>query len=140
MLFLKEQKKAHKRSGLILEDDEVIHAMEQGGVYEYLPVNLDRKVNLNSDSLATAAQLDVLSDYVDQTLQKLAASLKGGNIAASPYRKKDKSAACDYCKYAEVCCFEDGQRGEYARYMPNLSAEKVWEMMENCEEGGEVDG
>ena len=138
--ILKEQKKAHKRSGLILEDDEVIHAMEQGGVYEYLPVKLDRKGNRTSDSLATAAQLDVLSDYVDQTLQKLAASLKGGNIAASPYRKKDKSAACDYCKYAEVCCFEDGQRGEYARYMPNLSAEKVWEMMENCEEGGEVDG
>ena len=80
--------------------------------------------------------MGILAKHIDSTLQKLTAELKGGSIAAAPYYKNKQTNACGYCQYREVCCFEDGQRGESFRYLPNIPTEAVWNMMEKSEEGG----
>jgi len=136
----KEQRKKHMRSGLILQDDAVIEAMESGENYEFIPVAVKKRGSDVPEALATAQQLGVLAKHIDKTLQDLAAELKGGSIAASPYYKNKQKNACGYCQYKEVCCFEDGQREESYRYLPDIPAGKVWQMMEECEEGGEQDG
>lgn len=138
--ILKQQRKNHMRSGLILQDEAVIAAMESGDDYEFIPVSVKKRGSSVPDALASAQQLGVLAKYIDKTLQKLAAELKGGKIAAAPYYKNKQTNACSYCQYKEVCCFEDGQREETYRYLPDIPTGKVWEMMNEQEEGGEVDG
>lgn len=137
--ILKEQRKKHLRSGLILNDPLVIEAMERGGEYEYIPVAV-KKAGDVPKALADAEQMGVLAKHIDKTLQKLAAELKGGTIAAAPYYKNKQTTACNYCQYQEVCCFEDGQRGEAYRYQPDIPATEIWQMMEGTKEGGDNDG
>ena len=133
----KEKAKAHKRSGLILNNDAVIAAMESGEEYEYIPVAV--KGRNAGESLATAEQLGILAKHIDRTLQKLAAELKGGSIAASPYYKSKEKNACSYCDYKEICFFEDGKGGEKRRVLKPMKADEVWEQME-LQLGGEQDG
>ena len=81
----------------------------------------------------------ILAKHIDRTLQKLAAELKGGSIAASPYYKSKEKNACSYCDYKEICFFEDGKGGEKRRVLKPMKADEVWEQME-LQLGGEQDG
>lgn len=133
-----KQRKKHLRSGLLLQDEAVLEAMESGGEYEFLPVAAKKRGSSVPDALATAEQLGVLAGHIDRTLQQLAAELGGGSIAAAPYYKNGSSNACQYCQYKDMCGFEDGERGEHCRRQPDIPTDKVWEMMEGGTENGEV--
>jgi len=140
-----KQRKTHVRSGLILQDEAVIAAMESGGDYEYIPVTVNKKGENVSDALASLQQLGVLAGHIEKTLQKLASELKGGSVEAAPYYKDSQKNGCTYCKYREVCCFENGKRNEHYRMMPNLRTDTVWQLMEQSlmetetqEGGGEL--
>ena len=134
-----QQRKKHLRSGLLLNDAAVIEAMEAGGEYEFLPLAAKKRGGGAPEALATAEQLGMLGRHIDATLQKLAAELKGGSIDAAPYYKNKQTNGCAYCQYKEMCFFEDGERGECYRRMPDMTAVQVWARLEN-EEGGEADG
>lgn len=118
------------RSGLILNDDAVIAAMEQGGEYQYIPVTVKKRGSDVPEALASAEQLGMLSRYIETTLRELASQLRAGSIAADPYYKSQQENACTYCDYAGICHFEDGCHGDARRYLPTLPASKVWVMME----------
>lgn len=126
----REKSKQRMRSGLILQDDAVIAAMEAGEEHKYLPVTVKKRGSSVPDALATAEQLGLLARYIDDTLQKLAGELKAGSIAADPYYKGQQKNACMFCDYADACYFEEGKHGDVRRYLPNLPATKVWTMME----------
>ena len=127
-----EQKKEHKRSGLVLYDEAVIHAMEMSEPYEYLPVKITKK---GEKAVATAERFGVLAHHIEETLQRLAKSLHEGEIAAAPYYKSTSDSACTYCQYKRVCNFEDGKRGDCLRRLPALKDEEVWSLMEQAREG-----
>ena len=133
------QRKKHLRSGLLLDDAAVIEAMEAGGEYEFLPLAVKKRGGGVPEALASAQQLGMLARHIDDTLQKLAAELKGGSIDAAPYYKNKQKNACTYCQYQHMCFFEDGVGGDCYRHMPELSAAQVWAEIEH-EEGGESDG
>lgn len=122
------------RSGLILNDDAVIAAMEQGEEYQYIPVTVKKRGSDVPEALASAEQLGMLSRHIDQTLRELASQLRAGSIAADPYYKSQQENACTYCDYADICHFEDGSHGDARRYLPTLPASKVWTMMEGGKE------
>lgn len=125
-----EKAKQRMRSGLILQDEAVITAMEAGEEHKYLPVTVKKRGSSVPDALATAEQLGLLARHIDDTLQKLAGELKAGSIAADPYYKGQQKNACMFCDYADACYFEEGKHGDVRRYLPNLPATKVWTMME----------
>ena len=131
-----QQQKKHLRSGLLLHDEAVLQAMEAGSEYEFLPIAVKKRGSSVPDALATAQQLGVLAGHIEQTLQKLAAELGSGSIAAAPSFKNAQNNACAYCAYKEMCGFEDGERGEHCRPMKNLPTEQVWTMMEGEREHG----
>ena len=131
-----QQRKKHLRSGLLLNDEAVLRAMEAGEEYEFLPIAVKKKGSSVPDALATAEQLGVLAGHIEQTLQKLAAELGGGSIAAAPCFKSAQNNACAYCQYKEMCGFEDGERGEHCRPLKNLPTEQVWTMMEGERDNG----
>ena len=128
----KQQMKEHLRSGLILQDEAVIAAMEnnQGEAYQYLPVAVKKRGADVPEALATAEQMGLLARHIDLTLQELARELKAGSIAADPYYKSQQQSACQYCDYADACAFEDGRHGDQRRYLPKLPATKVWSLIQ----------
>ena len=120
--------KARRRSGLILDDSEVISAMESSESPEYIPVTFKKDGSLSSDSLADAEQFRTLHAHVDKRLLALSESLAGGRIEASPYYKGEADNACLYCPYGAVCRFDE--KKDKIRYLSKLKPGDFWSRLE----------
>ena len=112
-----------RRSGLVLDDEAILRAMENSDEPCYLPVNLK-----NGEGLATAERLGLLSRHIDATLKGLAAEMHSGCIAADPYFRSQSENACHYCDYASACHFGAGE--DKIRYLDNMKSKEVWEKLE----------
>lgn len=117
-----------RRSGLVLDDAEVIEAWERGEDKRYIPVKTGGRTS--AESLAGAERLGLLSRHIKETLTEMAGQLRRGDIAADPFYRSQQENACMSCDYADVCHFVDGRGGESCKYMPKLTADKVWTMLE----------
>lgn len=124
-----------RRSGLVLNDPEVLRAMENSEEPVRIPVKW-KDGSPAGDSLATAEQMGALGRRVEATLKLLASELRSGSILADPCYKSAQENACLWCEYAEACRFTDGEGGDRRRYLPRLSATRVWDMLE----GGSMNG
>ena len=124
-----------RRSGLILNDPEVIAAMEHSDTPRYIPVTF-KKSGADGDALVSAERLGVLARHIDKTLSEMASELRSGSIAADPYYAGQQETACTNCDYFDACRFRDGENGESMRITPHLKATKVWNVLE----GGKIDG
>ena len=118
----KERAGAVRRSGLLLDDAAVLHAMEHSDTPQYLPVSPRRK----TDALASAEQLGLLARHIETTLLDLAHELRGGSITADPYFRSGQDTACTHCDYLTVCHFTPGAGGDCHRVLTKLPADKVW--------------
>jgi ATP-dependent helicase/nuclease subunit B len=134
----KERQKKLRRSGLILDEEEVINAMEHGSSPRYIPVTFNKEGAAVGDSLASAEKLGALSRFVEQTLGELASQLRHGVINADPYYKSAQDNSCLYCDYADVCHF--GEDGEQPHYIASLRAPEAWDYIEKKTEGGAENG
>ena len=71
-----------RRQGLVLDDPQVLSAMEHGaGGFRFLPVGAGRS---GGEALVTAEQMDLLDGYITQALRRAAGELAAGNIDADP--------------------------------------------------------
>ena len=131
----KERIKSLRRSGLILDDPDVLRAMEHEGSPERLPVKWSDG-RAGGDALASAERLGALARHVEDTLRAMAGEIRAGSIEADPCWKDAQENACLWCDYASACRFADGEGGDRRRYLPKLKASQVWEMMEGAEEDG----
>lgn len=131
----KERADRVKRSGLILDDPDVINAMEHGEKPRYIPVKFKNGAAQGS-ALASAERLGLLAKHIEDTLKSMAKELRRGSIAADPYYRAQQESACANCDYVEACRFSDGENGEHMRPTPHLAATKVWSILEGGGENG----
>jgi len=120
--------KTRKRSGLILDDGDIIAAMESSENPEYIPVSFKKDGSLSSDSLAGGEQFKALHSHVDERLLELSENLSGGKIDASPYYRGEADNACLYCPYVSVCRFDE--KRDKRRYLSNLKPSEFWGKLE----------
>ncbi len=134
-----EKKRSAKlmRSGLILNEPDVLAAMEHAEARRYIPIRFS-KDGVPCDSLATAEHFGALARHIDKTLCDMAAELRSGSIAADPYYITQQENACLNCDYFDACRFRDGENGESMRATPHLPATRVWSVLEGGEDNGEV--
>lgn len=127
----KEREKTLKRSGLLLSDPQVLQAMEHEALTEphYLPLRVNRTGDL-SGSIASAAQLGRLGNYVDNLLRQISGELRSGNIDADPCCRSEEDTQCRYCDWAAACHFRDGQDRDHLRYILPVKPEEFWEELE----------
>lgn len=118
-----------RRSGLILDDPEILRAMEGGDSPRRLPVKWKDGAP-SGEALASAERLGLLSRHIDDTLFALAEGLRRGDIAANPYYKGPQDHACQYCEYAAACRFSEGEDGDRRRYLKKYGPDEVWGMLE----------
>ena len=134
-----------RRSGLILNDPNVIDAMEHvplGSDARFLPVRISKRTGaISGDALASAVQLGKLQKHIHRILRDIAREIGGGNIQADPWYRDEQRTACRWCDYASACHFEDGRGGERSRYLYPVKGTEFWEqvdeeLQETEEEGG----
>ncbi|WP_298017443.1 PD-(D/E)XK nuclease family protein [uncultured Dysosmobacter sp.] len=133
--LLSEREKQLKRSGLLLAEPEVLQAMEHEALQSphYLPLRVGRDGSL-SGSIASAAQLGKLGQYVEKLLHQIAQELRQGNIDADPCCRSEDDSFCQFCDWADACHFQDGRDGDHLRYILPVKTEEFWKMIE---EGGD---
>lgn len=131
-------REALRREGLVLDDEEVLRAMESWGEDgpRFLPLKTDRSGALKSDYLVKTEQMGRLSRKVMETLEAIAGELAAGNIDADPYWRSPDANACRWCEYADACHFEEcfGDRRVWQR---PVKPREFWETLE--QEGGVTD-
>ncbi len=139
--LLREREKALRRTGLLLDQREVLEAMEHDSLQEahYLPIRVNKAGDI-TDGVASAAQLGRLSRYVDQLLHQIARELRDGNIDADPCCKGEEDSFCRYCAWAPACHFEDGRGGDHLHYITPVKPAEFWEQINRQTEGGEPHG
>lgn len=130
--IVKEKAKRLRRSGLLLAEDDVLHAMEHGDAPQYLPVSVNRAGEYTGDALASAAQLGELSQFLEKTLTDMARELRHGSIAADPWFKTEQDNACRTCDFYDACRFSEKTDGW--RFKASLKAPEFWARLEKGEE------
>lgn len=125
--IVERQQKELCRKGLVLDEAEVLSAMEHtDGAYRYLPVGSGRG---GREYLVTREQLDLLEGCLTRALERAARELSNGNVDADPYWRNDSENACRLCDYAEACHFET-VLGDVKRPRRALTAGEFWKRME----------
>lgn len=130
----RERRDKSKRSGLLLDDEQVLQAMEPGEDKRFLPVRLTKTGGVDKRSaanLASAEQFGALSRFIDRTLRDLAAELRAGSVAADPWYRTSRENACTWCDYRQACLFD--QTGDGWRMRTGLSTEEAWRTIEGDE-------
>ncbi|MCD8335178.1 MAG: PD-(D/E)XK nuclease family protein [Clostridiales bacterium] len=122
---------ALSRSGMLLDDSQVLHAMEDvplGESPRFLPIKVAKRTGaISGENLATAAQWGKLHHHVGEILREIAHEISAGDISADPYLRADGRSPCDYCDYPQACHFEEGQGGDCRRFLYKVQGKDFWE-------------
>ena len=131
----KKRADAIRRSGLVLDDTELMEAWERGADKRYIPVHFKNGAPA-ADDVATAARFGLLARHIKKRLTEMSGELRRGSIAADPYYRGQRENACVNCDYFDACHFADGENGESCRYLARLRPDKVWSMLEGEDDNG----
>ena len=115
--------KEWKRKGLLLADDDVLHAMEPQDGPGRLCALWKKDGTLTGD-VADREQLKLLKTYVMHCLRMLVNDIASGKVEPNPYTRGTSHDACAYCPYDMIChkAQVDGRRNYKA-----MTAQRFWE-------------
>lgn len=96
-------------SGLVLDDAEIIEAMEAGAKGVFIPAVLKKDGTPDShSSVLPDEQLLRVLEYSKRLIATMGHELLHGEAAARPNMKN--RSACQYCPYSAVCGREMSER------------------------------
>lgn len=115
-----------KRKGLLLNDSEILQAMEAGEK----PVRMSYKIMKDgtlSGDLASREQLRQLKAHIYTTLGNIVDEIASGNVEPNPYTRGSEHSACDYCPYGAIC---HPQSVPGRRNYKTMKADRFWQEIE----------
>lgn len=91
-----------KASGVVLDNEQVINAMEQidTGEGKFIPVKKN-KDGIFGGSLFAKQDFDDNREKAKEKLKEMCRTVYSGNVAAVP--NENVSGVCDHCDYREIC-------------------------------------
>ena len=119
----KARKDELKRKGLILANDDVIHAMEPLDSPYRLSYSRTKEGSLSGD-VASEWDLQQLKKFVFGVLRKVVDEIASGVIDPNPSYRDERDNSCMYCPYSKVCHKESV---EGFRYFKGVNANEFWE-------------
>lgn len=125
-----EHMKKLKRQGLLLNDEQVLFAVENSETPKRLPIKRKKDGSISGD-LATSHQFTLLKKYIYKLLEGIVDEIASGNVTPNPYTRGASKNACRYCPYGAICHFADvpGRRNYQA-----MSADRFWNEIEKEEQ------
>jgi len=102
-----KQIKEMRMNGLLLDDEQVLQAMEPGIGGLFIPVTMTDNGKIRATSaLASLEQFGILSRRAEKLMINMAKTLRAGDVDACPYT----ADPCKHCDYAAVCGHEKDDR------------------------------
>ncbi|WP_195276468.1 PD-(D/E)XK nuclease family protein [Anaerotruncus rubiinfantis] len=122
-----EQLKRLKMNGILIEDREVLSAMEPdlAGVFIPAKAKKDGSFDVHS-SLANLTQMAQIRRQVEKLLTEISSDLYGGRIGAKPADGLSDYSPCLWCDYHAVCGHEEG---DPVRKLCEIDKERIYELM-----------
>ncbi len=97
-----------KTTGLLIDDADVLEAMEHGIGGRYIPAQAKVGGGLyKNSSVISYSGMKKLKNYVYRILVETAESMYSGKIEAIPLAAA-KGLACNYCRFSDICGNGDG--------------------------------
>ena len=128
------------RRGLVLEEEEVLEAMEhkEGGI-RFLPLKVSSRTGkITGDALVSAEKLGRLKKHTQHILKDICREIAAGNMDADPFWRGPNKNACQYCEFFRACQFEE--KKDQRRWIPSVSNSDFWGWLAQKEEGGDGHG
>lgn len=125
---LEGQNKADKRTGLLLNNEDVVFAMDPTPGMRFLPC--DYKKDTLVGDIATEEQFALLEEHVSRKIREVIDGIFSGDIQADPFYMDTYTEACTYCKFKTIC----GDRAN-KRILANMKAAEFWEKLEVDQNG-----
>ncbi len=92
-----------RRHGLVLDDEEVLRAMDSELTGRYIPCKLSKSKGLDApESRVTADEFEQLYAKLGSTIRRIAGELRQGKANARPSRYGSRNP-CEHCSAAPVC-------------------------------------
>ncbi|MBO5798333.1 MAG: PD-(D/E)XK nuclease family protein, partial [Clostridia bacterium] len=127
----REQTKAMRMNGLLLDNPEILEAMEADVAGLFIPAKLKKDGTPDAySSVASLAQFGKLKHRVEDLLRQMGEQLHAGDVAAVPVSDGKQLDGCEYCPYKAVCGHEPG---DATRMIDKTDAAEVWRELENSE-------
>ncbi len=96
--------KGLRMSGIVLEEEPVLRAMEQELEGKYIPAKRKKDESFTSDShVKSGEEFQKLRQMVYRNIREMAEDLTQGHIAPMPVRWKSGRMPCAYCDYRALC-------------------------------------
>ena len=118
-----ERRSMWKRKGLILDDDDILFAMENTESPTRLSCRRKKDGTITGD-VASREQFKQLNRYVFQLLSKMVDDIASGNITPNPYTRGSSHNACRYCPYGNIC---HAVTVEDRRNYKVMSSQRFWD-------------
>lgn len=135
----KQKLAQYKMNGLVLEDPQVISAMEQKVEGVFIPVEKNKNGEYSKrSSLMKLEELGKLEQYVEHLVKEMTGLLHQGRIEDNPTYGSGELAPCEYCDYRSVC----GHREQDGyREIKNYSKDELMKLFDgkDVEHGTELD-
>ncbi len=131
-------RKHYRMSGLALDDEGIICAMEKeiGGVF--IPVSKNKDGNFSAKSpLVSLEQMGKLYNHIQKIVVKMGTNLHQGKIDAVPVIATNHNA-CEYCDYANICGITPVDKCREAVKLEKAEVFKVISQQQESEDGGEA--
>ena len=105
---------AFKGDGLLIDDMDVLNAMDKGITGRFIPAQLSAQGGFNKlrSKVESLEKMGQLLDKAASVSGKLATMMYDGNIQTNPYKKVMSS--CEHCDYKAVCRID--RKNENIRY------------------------
>lgn len=98
-------KRSLTRSGLLLNDVELLTSMDKELSGRYIPVTLTKKgefAKKDLPSLATLEEMGKLATRLDEIIKGIGTDIKSGRADAAPMCDKNHTP-CEYCEMKKIC-------------------------------------
>lgn len=109
----KSKYKLMQLKGVVLDDKEIVKAMEEKIAGKYLPFTLLKNENLRkSEYLLRKSEFENLFEYAKKLITSMVENLLNGNIEAVPLTKGINP--CSWCDYRAICGVEDVEKEDFS--------------------------
>lgn len=119
-----EAAKKLRMDGLVLDDAQLITAMEQKAQGKYLPVALKDGVSARREHVVSEQELYDVMRHIKGLVAAMAGELHNGNVQAVPL--SGDTDACAWCPYSAVCGHE---KEDSSREMKNWDRDEALKEM-----------
>ncbi len=123
-----ELAKSFKMNGLVVEDPEVIEAMDNqiDGYSNVIPVRLNKDGAVSASQSKTVSKEDMqaVRRFVRNKHQNAGNGILAGDTSITPYKLKEDTP-CQFCSYRSVCQFDPADPEQNYRKLTPLSPDKA---------------